>query len=203
LTTIVKVCIKLGMLEVRRTAEFIAWLQHLRDVQARARIAKRIDRIAQGNFGDAKVIGGGVHELRFTFGPGYRVYIYEARRRGGDPVMRRRQGIAGAGYRTGQGIGRGGLTMTIETKPWDAADVLQTPADIAAYLDAYLEDGTPEELLGALNTIARSRGMSALARETGISREALYRAFSDNGNPTLDTLLRVMKALGVRLAVAA
>lgn len=93
--------------------------------------------------------------------------------------------------------------MTIETKPWDAADVLDTPAAIAAYLDAYLEDGTPEELLRAVNTIARSRGMSALARETGISREALYRAFSDNGNPTLDTLLRVMKALGVRLAVAA
>jgi probable addiction module antidote protein len=86
---------------------------------------------------------------------------------------------------------------------WDAAEALNTPADIAAYLDAYLEDGSPEELLRALNTIARSRGMSALARDTGISREALYKAFSDNGNPTLDTLLRVMKALGVRLAVAA
>ena len=93
--------------------------------------------------------------------------------------------------------------MAVETRPWDAAEVLRTPADIAAYLDAHLEDGTPEELLGALNTIARSKGMSALARETGISREALYRAFSDNGNPTLDTLLRVMKAFGVRLAVAA
>jgi len=93
--------------------------------------------------------------------------------------------------------------MTIETKPWDAAEVLNTPADIAAYLDAYLEDGTTEELLQALGAIARSHGMSALARETGISREALYRAFSDSGNPTLDTLLRVMKAFGVRLSVAA
>jgi probable addiction module antidote protein len=51
--------------------------------------------------------------------------------------------------------------------------------------------------------VARSRGMSDLARETGISREAFYRAFSENGNPTLDMLLRVMKALGVRLAIAA
>jgi probable addiction module antidote protein len=93
--------------------------------------------------------------------------------------------------------------MAIETKPWDAAETLNTPADIAAYLDAYLEDGTPEELLRAVNTVAKSRGMSELARQTGISREALYRAFSDNGNPTLDTLLRVMKALGVRLAIAA
>ena len=93
--------------------------------------------------------------------------------------------------------------MGTQTRPWDAAEVLDSPAAIAVYLDAYLEDDTPEELLGALGTIARSRGLSALARETGISREALYRAFSDNGNPTLDTLLRVMKALGVRLAVAA
>lgn len=62
------------MLEVRRTIEFIDWLTALRDTQARARIAKRIDRIAQGNFGDAKPVGDGVNELRFTFGPGYRVY---------------------------------------------------------------------------------------------------------------------------------
>ncbi len=93
--------------------------------------------------------------------------------------------------------------MGIETRAWDAADVLNTPADIAAYLDAYLEDGTPEELLRALSTIARSRGMTELARQTGVSREALYRALSESGNPTLDTLMRVMKALGVRLAVAA
>ena len=59
--------------------------------------------------------------------------------------------------------------MAIATKRWDAAEVLGTPADIAAYLDAYLEDGTPEELLGALNTIARSKGMSALARENVVA----------------------------------
>ena len=63
------------MFEVRRTAEFIDWLVRLKDVQARARIAKRIDRIAAGNLGDAKSVGGGVSELRFDFGPGYRVYF--------------------------------------------------------------------------------------------------------------------------------
>jgi len=89
--------------------------------------------------------------------------------------------------------------MAIETKIWDTAEVLNSPADIAAYLDSYLEEGSPEELLQALNTIARSHGLSALARETGISREALYRAFSDKENPTLETLLRVLKALGLRL----
>jgi probable addiction module antidote protein len=91
----------------------------------------------------------------------------------------------------------------MKTKRWDAAEVLNTPADIAAYLDAYLEDGTQEEILHALGTVARSHGMAALAKETGVSREALYRALSDDGNPTLGTLLRVLKALGLRLAVAA
>lgn len=93
--------------------------------------------------------------------------------------------------------------MPIETKPWDASEFINSPQDIAAYLDAYLEDGNAEEIRAALGTIARSRGMSAIAKETGITREALYKALSDKGNPTLDTLLKVTKALGVRLAVAA
>jgi putative addiction module killer protein len=62
------------MFEVRRTDEFVEWLKDLRDVSAKARIAKRIDRIAEGNFGDTKSVGGNVSELRFTFGAGYRVY---------------------------------------------------------------------------------------------------------------------------------
>jgi probable addiction module antidote protein len=60
--------------------------------------------------------------------------------------------------------------MGIETKLWDAAEVLNTPEDMAAYLDAYLEDGTPEGVLRALGAIARSPGLSALACDTGISR---------------------------------
>ncbi|QMW22702.1 type II toxin-antitoxin system RelE/ParE family toxin [Sandaracinobacteroides saxicola] len=63
------------MFEVRRTGAFIDWLTGLKDVQGRARIAKRLDRLVDGNFGDAKSVGGGVSELRFTFGPGYRVYF--------------------------------------------------------------------------------------------------------------------------------
>jgi len=62
------------MFIVRRTEDFITWLGGLRDTVARARIAKRIDRLARGNFGDAKSVGDGVSELRFDFGPGYRIY---------------------------------------------------------------------------------------------------------------------------------
>lgn len=93
--------------------------------------------------------------------------------------------------------------MAIETKPWDAAEYLDTPEDVAAYLDAYLEDGSADAIRGALSTIARSHGMTALSKETGITREALYKALGDKGNPTLDTLLKVTKALGLRLAIAA
>jgi len=93
--------------------------------------------------------------------------------------------------------------MAIKTKPWDSAEFLKTPGDIAAYLDTWLEDGTPEEIRRALGTVARSHGMTTLARETGLTREALYKALGDNGNPTLDTLLKVVKALGVRLSIAA
>jgi len=93
--------------------------------------------------------------------------------------------------------------MAIETKPWDAAEYLDTPEDVAAYLGSYLEDGSADEIRGALGTIARAHGMTALSKETGLTREALYKALGDKGNPTLDTLLKVTKALGVRLAIAA
>lgn len=65
------------MFEIRRTAAFLDWLTGLKDIQGRARIAKRLDRMADGNFGDAKPVSGGVSEMRFAFGPGYRVYFVQ------------------------------------------------------------------------------------------------------------------------------
>jgi probable addiction module antidote protein len=91
--------------------------------------------------------------------------------------------------------------MAVETKPWDAAELLNTPEEIAAYLDAYLEDGTPEEIRAALRTIARSRGMATVAEQTGLKRESLYKALGENGNPTMDTLFKVIRALGLQLTV--
>ena len=93
--------------------------------------------------------------------------------------------------------------MTIATKPWDAAEFLDSDVDVRHYLEAAFEDGDPALIRHAFNAVARARGMTSLARETGISREALYKAFGENGNPTLDTLIKVTRALGVRLAVAA
>jgi len=92
-----------------------------------------------------------------------------------------------------------------KTFPYDVAEHLRTPEEMAAYLDAWLTDA-PEDSAGiarALGDIARAKGMAQLARDTGLSRESLYKALSDSGNPSLDTVLRVAKALGLRLRAAA
>ncbi|MGX7705319.1 addiction module antidote protein [Methylobacterium sp. Gmos1] len=92
--------------------------------------------------------------------------------------------------------------MPLETVPWDVVDSLDTPERVALYLEAVLEEGDPVLLAAALGDIARAKGMAQVARETGLSRETLYRTLSDEGNPQLKTLMAVLKALGLKLAVA-
>jgi probable addiction module antidote protein len=87
---------------------------------------------------------------------------------------------------------------TIQTYPWDAAEHLETKEDMAAYLEAALEDGDPA-LVVALGDIARSKGMTNIARETGLGRESLYKALSLEGNPEFTTVLKVIQALSLRL----
>jgi probable addiction module antidote protein len=89
-----------------------------------------------------------------------------------------------------------GKTKTI---PWDAAEHLNTEEEIAAYLEAALDEGEPSLVAAALGDIARARGMTQLARETGLGRESLYKALSPNGNPEFSTILKVLDALGLRL----
>ena len=83
---------------------------------------------------------------------------------------------------------------------YDTADYLKSDEDVIAYLEAAMEDGDAAIIATALGNIARARGMMRLARETGLTREGLYKALSADGNPSLGTVLKVMKALGVRLA---
>lgn len=93
----------------------------------------------------------------------------------------------------------------IEPTRWDAADELKTSHDCALYLEAVMEeaDGDEKLIAAALGDIARSRGMMQLSRDTGQAREALYRALSSDGNPSFATVLKVTKALGLRLTVTA
>lgn len=86
-----------------------------------------------------------------------------------------------------------------EMIPYDSAEFLDSDEAIAEYLTAAIEDGDAALFRRALGVAARARGMTEIARQTGLSRESLYRALSDEGNPSLDTALRVVSALNVRL----
>lgn len=88
-----------------------------------------------------------------------------------------------------------------KTVPYDVAEQLRTPEEMAAYLDAWFQEA-PDDAAGiarALGDIARARGMTQVARDAGLSRESLYRALSEDGNPSFATILKVARALGVRL----
>lgn len=87
--------------------------------------------------------------------------------------------------------------------PWDAADYLRSEEDMVAYLQACLEED-PEDatlLAAALGDIARARGMMQLAKDTGITREGLYKALSKDGNPNFGTVLKVLHALGLKITL--
>ncbi|BCS57988.1 transcriptional regulator [Adlercreutzia equolifaciens subsp. celatus] len=86
---------------------------------------------------------------------------------------------------------------------WDAADYLETEADIAAYLNAAFEDGDTSVIAAALGDVARAKGMTQLSKETGITRDGLYKALSPAGNPSLDTVQKVVRAFGLKLDVSA
>jgi probable addiction module antidote protein len=85
---------------------------------------------------------------------------------------------------------------------WDAAEFLETEEDMAAYLNAALEDGDRGVVSAALGDIARAKGMTQLARETGITRDGLYKALSPTGNPSFETVRKVIGALGLKIDVA-
>lgn len=86
-----------------------------------------------------------------------------------------------------------------KTKPFDAAAYLDSREAIAAYLSEAFETNDPAFITAALGTVARAQGMTAVAKETGLSRESLYKALSPEGHPEFSTVLKVLNALGVQL----
>ena len=89
----------------------------------------------------------------------------------------------------------------MELRPFDPARYLETEEDILFYLEAAMEGNDPKHIASALGDVARSKGMSEIARKSGLGRQALYSALSENGNPTLETLLAVLKALDLELSI--
>ncbi len=93
------------------------------------------------------------------------------------------------------------MTVT-KTQPWDPSEQLDTEEDMALYLEAALDEGDPTLVAAALGDIARARGMTQIARDAGLGRESLYKALSPEGNPEFATVLKVVRALGLRLHAA-
>lgn len=87
----------------------------------------------------------------------------------------------------------------VKTKRWDPAEHLESEEDMAAYLEAALEDGDPALIAAALGDIARAQGMGQIAKKTGLGRESLYKALSPEGNPEFSTVVKVVRALDLRL----
>jgi probable addiction module antidote protein len=161
------------MLEVRQTRLYAQWFADLRDRTAKVRIDVRIRRLFLGNPGDVKPVGEGVSELR-----------------------------VGHGAACPRTLGTAMETAMDKTTPWDPADHLRTDEDMAAYLEAALEDGDPSLVAAALGDIARAKGMTQVARAAGLGRESLYKALSPSGNPEFATILKVVAALGLQLHAA-
>ena len=94
--------------------------------------------------------------------------------------------------------------MEITTRPYDVAETLRSPEEMAAYLEACIEeaDGDAAFIAKALGDLARAKGMTQIARETGLSRESLYKALSGDRSPSFDTVLKVISALGLKLSAS-
>jgi probable addiction module antidote protein len=88
------------------------------------------------------------------------------------------------------------------TSAWDVTEHLETEEDMAAYLEVALEGNDPSLIAAALGDIARAKGMTQIANQTGLGRESLYKALSPDGNPEFSTILKVVNALGLQLHAA-
>jgi len=174
------------MIEVKQTATFIKWEKKLKDKRAKAAIAARIFRLANGLVGDVSAVGQGVSELRIHYGPGYRVYFNQ---KGNDIVI-----LLCGGDKSSQSRD---IEMKEQLYNYDPASALNSPEAVEVFMADAFETGDATYIAKALGVVARAQGMSQVARKTGLSREQLYRSFSERGNPTLKTTLAVLQALGL------
>src|SRR4051794_34444599 len=188
------------MLELKQTETFRKWRLRLKDHRARALIASRLDRLAQGHVGDAEPVGEGVSELRIHHGPGYRVYFQKREARSSFCFAVATSAPRQMTSKRRSILPRYGLNeMGEKLTNYDPAEDLLSDEAIAVFMEQAFKTEDAGYIAHALGVVARAKGMTQIANETGLSREQLYRSFSTNGNPTLKTTIAVMKALGIEL----
>lgn len=196
------------IVEIVKSATFDRWLGKLKDRRAAARVLVRIDRLVAGNPGDVRPVGSGISELRIDYGPGYRVYyLHEGNQlvlllTGGDKSTQDADIKSAHDIAPGVAHETRSALMSNETfSRFDPADYLNSVEDVVAYLEAVIDEGgdDPATITQALGLIARSRNLSEIARQVGMSREGLYKALSPNGNPSFATVVKISRALGLRV----
>ncbi len=150
--------------------------------------------------GDYKYLGKSIIELRFDIGAGYRIYATQIESElivllAGGTKSRQQADIEKA-----KKIPKnGGKNMKATFKEWDVVDHLGTEEDIAAYLNAALEEDDPKLLQAVLGDIARARGMTDVAKSIGVGRESLYKSLSTEGNPSFQTIMKLLFVLGLKM----
>jgi probable addiction module antidote protein len=90
----------------------------------------------------------------------------------------------------------------LKTTPFDVADYLKTDEDIKMFLKESLVEGTMSDFIHALNTAARAKGMSEVARNAGVTRASLYKSLSENGNPRFETIAKIVESFGCKIVLA-
>lgn len=188
------------MIRLRQTETFRKWERKLRDQKARAAIAARLFRLVNGLAGDVSPVGEGISELRIHYGPGCRVYFQPRGEEiivllcGGDKSSQDRDIKRPSGLPP-----NGKIRMVEKLYDYDPADALKSDEAVEVFLSDAFESGDARYIAQALGVVARAKGMTKIARETGLAREQLYKSLSENGNPTLETTLAVMKAIGFEM----
>ncbi len=163
----------------------------------------RVRRAERGHFGDVKLLEDGVSEMRIDCGPGYRVYFAREGRMvflllcGGD------KSTQPADIRHAKSMWadnqKGTVMSKVKTARFDASHYLDSEEMIAEYLNAALEEGDADLLLAAIADIAKARGIAKVAADAGLGRESLYKTLAPGSKPRMDTVFKLLRALGVKL----
>ncbi|WOH68757.1 addiction module antidote protein [Bradyrhizobium sp. BWA-3-5] len=188
------------MFEILTTDEFDRWLSDLADERARTKIASRVARLRFGNAGDVKPVGEGVSEMRVHHGRDTASITSKWKERSSSfcavEISRAKPRISSERRKLLLNCER---TAMIKISKFEAANYLKSPQAMADYLSEALATDDPEFICDALDTIARAKGMTQVAKETGLSRESLYKSLSGTTKPEFDTIRKVINSFGLRL----